>query len=174
MPRQKSSELKWKREGTGNYRSTNGKWSVQNVNGDWFLFNTDGEEMTTARQKKPCQEAAQELESNPPKAEKAPPPGKAPPPKRGAQAQEADSESTESKRVRVTSQSAVEELQSRKLEVLIPKLPVPLEFEGARHLDSILASFRLEVGRLTDMIGVVAAAVLRLEEELARQRKIKP
>jgi hypothetical protein len=172
MPRRKSTELKWKREGVGNYRSTNGKWVVQNDNGAWRLFTANGEEMATFSQKKPCQETAQEFESNPPKVEKTPP-GKAPPPKRGAVIHEADTLSTESKRVRVTPQSAMEELQSRRLEVLIPKLPVPLEFEGARHLDSILSSFRLEVSRLTDMVGMVGAAILKLEEELGRQRKIK-
>ena len=173
MPRKKSSELKWKREGAGSYRSTNGKWTVQSDGeGMWYLYDAAGQEMFSSKQKKPCQETAQGWEDHDPKVEKTPP-KKAPPPKRDAVICEADTLSTESKRVRVTSQSAMEELQSRKLEMMIPKLPVPLEFEGARHLDSILSSFRLEVSRLTDMVGMVGAAILKLEEELSRQRRIK-
>lgn len=174
MPRKKSSELKWKREGAGSYRSTNGKWTVQSDGeGMWFLFNAAGQEMFSSKQKKPCQETAQGWEDHAPEAQKTPPPGKAPPPKRGSKAREADTLSTSSKRVKVTPQSAMEELKSREGEVLIPKLPVPLEFEGARHLDSILSTFRLEVARLTDMVGMVGAAILKLEEELTRQRRIK-
>lgn len=41
-------------------------------------------------------------------------------------------------------------------------------FAAANSLESVLASFRLEVCRLTDMIGLLAASVDRLERKLTR------
>jgi len=78
MPRKRSTQLKWNRAEAGSYQSTNGKWTVQSDDGMWFLFNAETQQVFSDKQKKPCQEAAQSMEDDPPKATKTPPrrPGK--------------------------------------------------------------------------------------------------